>query len=1158
MKRALSSLLVFALVLTLLVPAFAFAADKTTEQKFNELKEKGLLNGVEDGSAALDRELTRAELAAILVRLFKLEPITGQSSFIDVPENHWAQKEGVIEAVAKAGLMGSTSTYSKTFSPDAKLTIAEVATVTVRALKLTVDENAKIDGVQPWAAPYVDAALKAQVIKEAKDYHANANRGILVDAAYVIYNTILVPPVTELKVEKVYSDNLKTIKVQFNNALNADTVNTNTVKVTNTTLEDVLLSEDGKEVIIVLAAAKQQSSTVEVKVNGVKDVNGSAVSNFAQNLVLTDLAVPQLTGVKALNAKQIELQFTEPVQLNNPAYIVHSNIKLDGSSLVAKATQNYVNNTVVLQTTTPIKAGTHKLEVSGVSDYANLKTVKGEYEFTVAEDTAAPVLESAKAISLNVIEVTFNEAVDLRADGSYGTFKVNGNTIPRSNVTPVAKSNGTKFQLGLNTELDLAATVQVVIAYKGQRDMAGNEVKDEVTYTFKVTDDTTLPEVSLAVSATNKVTLTFSKPMLTDTGTITLYRGSSERTSFSVSSIAPSNWKSNYSVLELPASLLGLTSVNGGSYTLNIKGMKDATIRKNLLPEQNLAFTANDTQAPTVMSGYTVSSGDTPDEDTITFYFSEAMDEDSLKNLSNYRVDATGVTFAYISGVSLKAIAADLKSVTFYYPNASSLTTQTFTIVGVKDLNGNMAALTTVSKASATGINVVSVEATAVNEVVVEFNKQISFVDPSAFRLTGPNGFGTYFVSATIDSNPRYIVFTTDRDLDGDAQKYQLVFNNLNGVKDAYGNVLDGTLNTVAANVADSIAPVFEDATKGEYNNTAVNNKVTLHFSEGISASFTNFVSELVVRDANGTRIASSNVSVESALNANGQNAITGTNLVKATEVVIRISPSAFSSNGNKSVTLSFPIVTNIVDEAGNKLLEDAVHTTTISVASAGVTATASQVTAGAAPTPVIEATKTGTSLADVTPDISTKDFGVSVNDANYIVNVSSIDGSQADGAAVAAALNTAIDTAIGSDNVDVTFDTDHFVFVTKNSPAFNVQPKLSFYGSAITDLGLDTVAATGTAGNAGTQQVNKLVVTTGASTDGSITVTFNDGSITSSKTISVTAGQNTATIATAIFNAFNGQLTGYTVTNPVNGEVHFTATTPAANKTITITVTNN
>lgn len=658
-----------------------------------------------------------------------------------------------------------------------------------------------------------------------------------------------------LKVEDVVANNLKVVTVKFNKDVDKDTLGS--VKIGTKTIAKKLV--DSKTLVIELATPLAQSDKVTVTVEGVKDLAGKEIAKYEKEVTVVDTNLPELVAAKALNAKQIELQFTEPVNFNYPSYTVLNDIKLDGVAVIAKATPNNFENKVVLELPTNLKTGTQKLSVANIADYANFKIASKDLSIEVAEDNAAPEIVSAEAKNKSTVRVTFNEKVETQ-----GTFTINGNSVV---ATPVAESNGTQFDLAYT--LDLGAVVEVRIEYKGQKDVAGNEVKDAKKFSFKVSDDTAIPTVTAAVGDANKVTLTFSKTMKTTDGTIkVLDKDKKEVASLLVSGLTFKT-DTNNTVLELTASQLNLLNIDAADYTINIKGMKDNTVRENPLPEQNILITAKDSKAPVVSGGYVVKAGtltgtDAGKDDTITIFFNEAMDDASLRNLSNYTVGTAALST--ISGAAIKEVSGDAKKVVITYPNASGLTTQVITLNALKDKAGNMIAVNTpVSKNTNTAIaldTAPAVTATAKNEIVVKFNTAVKSVDPSVIKvqkwdstLATPT-FVDYAipVSATVDSSDNTKVkFVLNKNLDTATGAYRILDNNSQLITNIYDDsfkVTSGSSDAADLIGAQSIADKISAELVSVRKSSTTANVIEVKFTEGLTSTNTNALEyDLKVKD---------------------------------------------------------------------------------------------------------------------------------------------------------------------------------------------------------------------------------------------------------------------------------------------------------------------
>lgn len=141
---------------------------------------RGLVKGTSATSFAPERPVTRAEFAALLLRVIGIsESSTEQSSFVDVSPGKWYC--GAVEAAYRAGLI--TGVGNNRFAPDRQITRAEIAVLMARALKkmerspvLTAGEPARVLGtfkdgaaIATWATADAALAVKAGVVTGTPD-----------------------------------------------------------------------------------------------------------------------------------------------------------------------------------------------------------------------------------------------------------------------------------------------------------------------------------------------------------------------------------------------------------------------------------------------------------------------------------------------------------------------------------------------------------------------------------------------------------------------------------------------------------------------------------------------------------------------------------------------------------------------------------------------------------------------------------------------------------------------------------------------------------------------------------------------------------------------------------------------------------------------------
>lgn len=175
-KRVLSALLALALIFGLVAGCLAVSAAEETsfsdisghwaEETLNRAVENGLLQGTNDGLLRPNDKLSRAQLAAIVVRAFAAKEEADLSAFADVDENAWYYEE-----LSKAVAMGVLQGDGTGMRPNDNITRQEAFTVVARLLLLkegnaeslkSFDDNAQ---VAMWAEGFVSALVENELVQ---------------------------------------------------------------------------------------------------------------------------------------------------------------------------------------------------------------------------------------------------------------------------------------------------------------------------------------------------------------------------------------------------------------------------------------------------------------------------------------------------------------------------------------------------------------------------------------------------------------------------------------------------------------------------------------------------------------------------------------------------------------------------------------------------------------------------------------------------------------------------------------------------------------------------------------------------------------------------------------------------------------------------------
>ena len=198
MKKLLAMVLALVMTLSLAVSANAAFkdADKvsdTYEEAVAVLNGMGVFKGYEDGSFQPQGNITRAEVAAIVYRVYTADVKDAKASmyatynkFSDMAGAGWAQ--GYIGYCANAALVKGYP--NGTFQPSGKVTGYEVLTMILRAIGY--DKNNEFSGAD-WALHVAQTAQQAGVLDNVKgvDLNAPATRELV---AELLFRAIAVAP----------------------------------------------------------------------------------------------------------------------------------------------------------------------------------------------------------------------------------------------------------------------------------------------------------------------------------------------------------------------------------------------------------------------------------------------------------------------------------------------------------------------------------------------------------------------------------------------------------------------------------------------------------------------------------------------------------------------------------------------------------------------------------------------------------------------------------------------------------------------------------------------------------------------------------------------------------------------------------------------------
>ena len=207
MKKILSSLFIFTLIVSLIAPSiFAknieeyFPEDIDEHWAFYELDDfvnADILNGYIDADGIVtlkpDQSITRAEFVTILVRALHLEsdPNVAGVNFDDVLEGQWYYEP--IQIASSLKIVNGYNEYR--FEPNRNITRQEIAKIIAKAFESSIPFDGEAvnftDVTENWAKPFIDQVSMVGIVNGYKDNTFKPlNNATRAEAVKMLYNAL--------------------------------------------------------------------------------------------------------------------------------------------------------------------------------------------------------------------------------------------------------------------------------------------------------------------------------------------------------------------------------------------------------------------------------------------------------------------------------------------------------------------------------------------------------------------------------------------------------------------------------------------------------------------------------------------------------------------------------------------------------------------------------------------------------------------------------------------------------------------------------------------------------------------------------------------------------------------------------------------------------
>ncbi|MDR6553624.1 S-layer homology domain-containing protein [Paenibacillus qinlingensis] len=292
--------------------------------KIDALLAKGFMDGKSDTAFDIEGNMTRAEAAKLVAKIFNLTVGTETtSSFKDVDGTDASQAWAIpfIEAAKKAGIIdGMTDT---TFAPKDNVTLGQLATLLVKGFGKAAD----VKTTTPWYQGYLDTA-KANGVDLGTDGAKAATRADLVVGSYAA--DAAVSALTKLSVTEAKATGVKTVEVKFTKAV-ADAAKLELKKGTVVIGSTFKLAADKKSAIITLTDLKINQGTYTVALSGLPEgaVDKATATFEAKNEEVTKIDFVNASDTVAqADAVSIKLaatnQYGEKASANAGSYTAYA------------------------------------------------------------------------------------------------------------------------------------------------------------------------------------------------------------------------------------------------------------------------------------------------------------------------------------------------------------------------------------------------------------------------------------------------------------------------------------------------------------------------------------------------------------------------------------------------------------------------------------------------------------------------------------------------------------------------------------------------------------------------------------------------------------------------------------------------------------------
>lgn len=375
----------------------------------NAIVNAKIASGKSESTFAPDDNITRAEMAKILVNAYELKAGDTKNTFTDV-NSTW---DGYVDALLESGVtLGLTeSTFGATQNVTrgqfalfihraevpAELTVASATATDAKTLSVKLSDGTTHE-VKLATALEANKATKVTFEIDGKEYTATVT--------FVVASTevVSVSAINGVQVEVKFSKNVDVATAEDSANYDISNITGSAVGANPASAE---VQADGKTVLLTLNAAATTKTTFTLAVSGVS-LEGSSVNEFplfTQVVVVDDKTNPLVDSVVSKTNSNVAtaatVYFTEPV--------IGGSIKINGTTVAYTPSADGLSASIAGLSLDA--NATHTVQVINLTDAAGNINDNATKTFTVTKDVAAPTF-TVSTQSDEKIVLTFDKAVD--------------------------------------------------------------------------------------------------------------------------------------------------------------------------------------------------------------------------------------------------------------------------------------------------------------------------------------------------------------------------------------------------------------------------------------------------------------------------------------------------------------------------------------------------------------------------------------------------------------------------------------------------------------------------------------------------------------------------------------------------------------------------